>query len=129
MSHTCGSCNQCCKLTTIPELNKPAGQWCKLVQIGVGCGDYENRPGACRAFECCWLQNQTWPDDMRPDQSGLVFFTPDGKEFNVLCDPHRRDAWKKGFAWRMIQQLVRHNCKVIVRTGESMDEIGKGSVI
>lgn len=68
---TCGECTLCCKLLAIPEIQKAAGKWCAVCNIGKACTVYENRPRACRDFECLWLQG-VGTDDMRPDKSKVV---------------------------------------------------------
>ena len=95
----CGSCTMCCKLLNIvdPELTKPAYKWCQHCDIGKGCKIYSTRPEACKAFECLWLQDRrgVFPDDARPDKSGVVLRpTPVG---GVLahCDKHRPERWRK----------------------------------
>jgi len=78
MNH-CGTCNACCKVFEIPELTKPAGDWCKHCDVGVGCTIYDARPEICRSFECFWLISQSREDprerlapDLRPDKSKVV---------------------------------------------------------
>jgi uncharacterized protein len=44
----CDSCALCCKLLAIPEIEKPAGQWCKHCTKTRGCDVYETRPEPCR---------------------------------------------------------------------------------
>ena len=52
----CNGCNECCVLTEIPELNKPAGVMCQHVDIGIGCKIYGNRPQVCKDFVCSYAQ-------------------------------------------------------------------------
>jgi hypothetical protein len=44
----------CCKLPAIPELNKPANQWCVHAVRGKGCGIYGSHPDVCKAWQCGW---------------------------------------------------------------------------
>lgn len=72
----CNACSVCCVALPIPEGHlamgaKPAGVPC-IHLVAHGCGQYENRPVACRNFSCAWLADRAWPDAWRPDQSGLL---------------------------------------------------------
>ena len=35
----CGSCSLCCKVYNVPEIEKPAGKWCRHCTPGKGCTD------------------------------------------------------------------------------------------
>lgn len=70
----CGACRVCCIAPNVPELSKPAYTACEhLVPLRRkgGCGNYENRPSACSAFKCAWLE-RALPDGYRPDQCGVL---------------------------------------------------------
>jgi hypothetical protein len=58
---------------------KLGGTPCPILQIGVGCGEYENRPqNPCRGFQCEWLrQPDVYPEEMRPDRVGAIFSLQD----------------------------------------------------
>ena len=68
----CGSCTMCCKVYTFPEINKPAGVWCKFCNPGKGCKIYDNVPDPCRDFFCLWMTDGTMPDEWRPDRARFV---------------------------------------------------------
>ncbi len=69
----CGTCTMCCRLTAVPELRKPLGQWCEYCDKGKGCRIWHVRPQSCRTYECLWYVNKTMPPDLRPDRSKVVF--------------------------------------------------------
>lgn len=76
----CGRCRLCCKLFTIPELEKYGGEQCPHCNTIMGCKIYEMRPAACRDFQYLWLQEKL-PQNWRPDLINVVFrhcFTLDG---------------------------------------------------
>lgn len=111
---SCGSCTMCCKVLVIEEANKPAGKWCTHCKPGIGCGNYEDRFDACKAFECLWLHSQKptvdaklrFSIDMRPDKSHVILNKkPDGKMFAHVPED-RPDAWKNG---KMGDWLRREN--------------------
>lgn len=54
---------------------KLGGAPCPILQIGKGCGEYENRPqNPCRGFQCEWLrQPDVYPEEMRPDKIKTIF--------------------------------------------------------
>jgi hypothetical protein len=58
---------------------KLGGKPCPILQIGKGCGEYENRPqNPCGGFECEWLrQPDVYPEEMRPDRIGAIFSLQD----------------------------------------------------
>lgn len=71
MSNSCGDCTVCCELWAISELNKPKHEMCSHC-TGTGCGNYQQRPDACKGYECMFLQGD-WPVGLRPDKCGVVF--------------------------------------------------------
>lgn len=74
----CGKCSLCCKVLGIiaspPILpaHKHPNRWCQHCAPGRGCKVYDRRPQECVDFQCAWLQNEEWTDDMRPDLVGFV---------------------------------------------------------
>ena len=77
-SRTCGSCNKCCVIAPVPELEKPANTVCAHLQhtspslsSWVTCNRYETRPQSCQDFECSWRQG-IGNSGARPDKSGLM---------------------------------------------------------
>jgi hypothetical protein len=83
VNRTCGECTKCCEgylhSENILEIKGKYFQLgvnpCPVLQIGKGCGDYENRPERpCRGFKCEWLrQPDVYPDEMRPDKILAIF--------------------------------------------------------
>jgi hypothetical protein len=76
---SCDGCTKCCEgymsgkiLGKTVDLNNP----CFLVEIGKGCGDYENRPEfPCKSFQCDWLINPSIPDNFKPSESNVIMST------------------------------------------------------
>jgi uncharacterized protein len=91
--NTCGSCTLCCKLTEVPELQKPVNMWCLHCTIGYGCNGYEGRPQSCRSFQCVWLSDGL-DAELRPDRSRIIFEKLEQKKI-VLVLQDRQDAWMK----------------------------------
>lgn len=92
-SHNCGICTKCCELLPVAEIWKPGFTHCKhegfLPAITGGCTIYSKRPRSCAAWSCWWLQNDDWPDELRPDLCGVVF---DGTPDVVTIDGVRCNA-------------------------------------
>jgi len=87
-------------------LEKPAGVRCPHQKHHKGCSVYADRPAACRAWVCEWLDEEDTADLSRPDRSHYVIDSvPDviraveanGSHRDVLAvqvwvDPKFRDA-------------------------------------
>jgi len=68
----CGECRACCLVFPLPVLDKPAGQWCKLLGPG-GCTVHDlGQPEVCKQYACYWLEHESLPEECRPDRLGMV---------------------------------------------------------
>jgi hypothetical protein len=114
---TCGSCTLCCKLLRVTELNKAEGRWCTHCVKGQGCGIYADRPPSCRNFECFWLMDAGFPDDMRPDRTGIVIMLHDENSAVLHVDPARPDAQRQPAAQEWIDGLLRVYERVFIVCG------------
>jgi hypothetical protein len=79
----------CCKVFSVQDLNKPAGQWCVHVVAPAGCGNYDNRPQPCREFFCSWwrLDPELGPA-WKPEVARFVLSEDRGREvMTVTVDP------------------------------------------
>lgn len=77
----CAGCTLCCKLLAVPELSKAQDQNCIACEPGKGCRihDLPSFPKSCTEFNCLWKQG-LFPDEWRPDKTGVVFgSTTDGE--------------------------------------------------
>lgn len=90
----CGTCNLCCKVMGILELEKPKGVWCSHAVPGCGCAIYPDRPNSCREFSCLWLLDRSLGEEWKPEKSKLVI-VPEGKATKVFVDGATPDAWKR----------------------------------
>jgi hypothetical protein len=111
----------CCKLLGVAELNKPAGRWCDLVQIGQGCGDYEHRPQSCHDFVCLWLSGEAkaMTEDMRPDKiKAVLSTTEDGTRCVVYIDPATPDHYKTNRLLGDMIHRMRLTVDVIIVCGD-----------
>lgn len=113
----CGECTICCWFFAVPETGKPTSQWCP--HCDQGCAIHATRPPSCRNFECFWLMDPSFPDDMRPDRCGVVVsFNDDHSSVVVHVDPDRPDALAEepGLLW--LEPLLAAFAPVCVVSGE-----------
>jgi len=73
----CGPCTACCEgWLHSKKLEMRPGHPCRHLKEQ-GCSIYPDRPEEpCVRFVCGWLQDaETYPDEMRPDRSGVIMLT------------------------------------------------------
>jgi hypothetical protein len=71
MQRECGACSLCCTGLRVDPLRKLGGVPCARLGERGGCSIHANRPDACRAYRCLWLQGSFEEAD-RPDKLGAV---------------------------------------------------------
>jgi hypothetical protein len=93
---TCGTCTLCCKLFPVPELEKPAGRWCRHIVQGRGCGIHATRPQVCRDFFCQWIYNINLGPEWKPEVSRFVMSVyPGSNSLAITVDPGAPMAWRQ----------------------------------
>lgn len=118
-ARSCGECTLCCKLMGVPELKKPSAKWCPDCDQGKGCTVYDTRPPSCRNFQCFWLMDENFPDDLRPDHIGALMAFNDTKDSMVLhVDPARKRALSSPPVKALIDALLKTYPKVFVVNGK-----------
>ncbi len=90
----CGECALCCKLQEIEELKKPAGRWCQHFATHKGCRIYDQRPQACRSYQCVWTMMRGFGDEWRPDRAKFLMDAGEN-QIIVYPDPGMADAWRR----------------------------------
>lgn len=117
-ARTCGPCTICCQFFRVPEMDKPTGQWCPHC-TDRGCGIHLTRPQSCRNFQCFWLMNEDFPDDLRPDLCGIVAsFNEDPTSVVLHVDPERPDALAEEPGSSLLEALMGSFDPVFVVCGE-----------
>lgn len=100
----CGDCSLCCTILAVPELDKPANVPCVHLTKR-GCGIYEDRPQACRDYECIFLkvglQSSFRPSRMR----FLVDLHMSGEVGQIKTDPNFPDAAKTAVARKFLRRF------------------------
>lgn len=109
---SCGSCTLCCKIFGVPELNKPAGQWCPHCDVtgssGGGCRIHATRPEMCRAFVCGWLVDTQFGEGWKPERSKIVLmYDPNRPRIVAFVDPARPLAWRAPPFYEKLKELSR----------------------
>jgi hypothetical protein len=108
----------CCKNTTIAELDKPFGQWCRHCQIGRGCNVYEARPQTCQNFACFWLQVAALADELRPDRCGVILCSRPhplfGRSILAIVERGRFDRVAKPSLRTFLTSVQRDGYRVFV---------------
>jgi Fe-S-cluster containining protein len=116
---SCGTCSLCCKVLPVPELSKPAGQWCVHSAPGSGCAAHADRPLACRQFFCAWRLDPNLGPEWKPEVSRFVLSTePAHGALVVTVDPGMPLAWRRAPYYARLKQLselsFRQDRKVLV---------------
>ncbi len=114
----CGPCTLCCQFFAVPEIDKPTGQWCKHCTAD-GCAIHAERPQPCRNFQCFWLMDDSFPEDLRPDRCGIVVsFNEDHDSAVIHVDPDRADALAEPPGSELLEALLTAFDPVFVVCGE-----------
>jgi hypothetical protein len=93
---SCGSCSMCCKVPSIPLLDKPAGKWCAHANPGSGCAIHPTRPFVCRSFYCHWMLTPGLGPEWKPDIAKFaIFMRNGGTRITAHVDPGSPGAWKR----------------------------------
>ena len=112
----------CCKVITIPELNKPADVWCTHCKPGKGCTIYQSRPDVCKAYTCLWLHDETIPDFMKPSESKIVLdmIENEGKRFvRAMTSYGHRRLVDAGTKQREILEQMSFTLPVLIETSST----------
>lgn len=117
MSRQCGECTACCSLMHVPELDKQMYVLCNHCILKRGCNIYNDRPTSCRTFECLWYKYNELPDELRPDECGvMVEELP--KVNTVLMHSIRTGAWKLPPVTELIIQLLEDGRPIVIIDGK-----------
>ena len=124
---SCGACNVCCKLLSVPDIDKPARMTCWWTSIHGGCSrqhEKETDPNllACKQFQCLWLASQfhddpekRLPRSMRPDQTHVMLGPQDREDETLIychVDPEFADAWREPEILDQLSGIVERGGKV-----------------
>jgi hypothetical protein len=104
----CRTCTLCCKVVSIPELAKAAGEWCAHCQPGKGCGIHTRRPFVCRGAYCEWMISKGLGPEWKPEKAKLVLFkTNGGRRLTAHVDPGYPSAWRRSPYYETLKRWAR----------------------
>lgn len=104
----CGTCTLCCKVVSVAELGKPAGQWCRHCRPGQGCGVHATRPYVCRGAYCEWMISKGLGPEWKPERSKFALFkTNGGRRLTAHVDPGYPSAWRRSPYYENFKQWAR----------------------
>jgi hypothetical protein len=121
---SCGTCSMCCKLFNLPELESPAGKWCRHCEPGRGCKIHAARPEVCRSFFCGWLVSPDLGPEWKPERAKLIIRTlVDGETMPCIAvnvEESFPTAWQRPEIYRRLKQTAIDNAaggilKLVVR--------------
>jgi hypothetical protein len=109
---SCGSCSLCCKVVSVAELAKPAGEWCAHCRPGNGCGIHAIRPFVCRGAYCEWMISKGLGPEWRPERAKFVLFkTNAGRRLTAHVDPGYAAAWRRSPYYENLKQWAREGVR------------------
>jgi hypothetical protein len=139
IDRSCGTCNLCCKIVAVDDLNKPAHQWCVHAVPRKGCAIYGSHPVVCQTWKCGWQTMPQLDASWKPERCGFILRSEvEGLLFIVDVDPAKPDAWRREPFYRTIKHWARESDpkrrQVVVFVGRRViglfpnDEIDAGPV-
>lgn len=111
----CGSCTLCCKLLETHDIQSSKGEWPKCCDPAHGCKIYSSRPKECRDYECMWLQMEKVEEELRPDNSHIIFEKVSEAVILGLQDPDYE-----------LTSIAKNQISYFIRDGFSVALINKG---
>lgn len=134
----CGECQECCTVLEVSEglvtlderpivWRKERGLECEMIgDPGKGCAIYSDRPRACQAWACAWLDGADFlPDDWRPDKLGMIMWKETTAVGPSLCVDECRDGViKENMEWLL--DLSAHIPVLILHPGRARTLIVDG---
>lgn len=110
----CGDCAMCCKVMKIPDMDSPAGEWCRQCKPGhKACQIYSTRPTGCAEFSCAWLSNEM-PEWFKPSKCKCVIAASTAGWILCYVDPGYPNAWREGKMSHWIALMAKRHPMVII---------------
>lgn len=133
MKSGCGSCNLCCRLLGVPDINKPGGMLCWWTGLHGGCQRHAEKGiapdmAACAQFKCLWLADQEKADEernvqigVRPDICHVVLGPQDPKDSTLLyvqVDPDFPAAWRQQPIADILENILARGGRLEIIIGD-----------
>jgi len=116
-TRSCGTCNACCTVLGVAELDKPVGEPCKHL-AAKGCGIYDRRPKSCREYHCLW-RSGLLDGPSRPDRLGIVIDVSNDKADLLFAREVRPGAIEEK---RSVLDKIAHDINVVIVLLKTGDE-------
>jgi len=122
-NRSCDGCVKCCEGWLEGDVRghkMSSGKPCfYLSSNSLGCAEYDDRPkDPCRDYRCVWLEDETFPDELKPNASGILVtkrqtFLPgdvgmqraDYYEVKSASSSISPDAWDSVLSWLKSKQF------------------------
>ncbi len=114
---SCGTCNACCTVLGVAELDKPVGEPCKHL-AAKGCGIYAQRPPSCREYHCLW-RSGLLDGASRPDRLGIVIDVANDKPDLLFAREVRPGAIEEK---RSVLDKIAHDLNLVIVLLKTGDE-------
>ena len=99
MAKSCGDCTVCCTSILYHEVYGQKigdGVDCRFISTSdEKCAIYDFRPEQCVGFKCDWLVRESWPENLRPDISGMLCYTNKKSGSRVIYTKQTKEEDKK----------------------------------
>ncbi len=130
---SCGSCNLCCKVLIIEELQKPADIYCSHCAVGVGCEIYPDRPDSCRKFMCAWLYTPYMGPELKPERTHVVIWEwSAGRCVLADCEQDHPEAWRAPIVINFLRQAATNlpvDWLVVAKVGQQTWRVTKDAIL
>ena len=116
----CGTCTKCCEGWLAGDIRgheMSPGKPCFFLEIGIGkpsgCSDYENRPEyPCKTYKCFWLGDDTFPEEFKPEFTGVIVDIIKEKGFRylrIISSPNDPDVKMLTWAFKYVYSSGIYN--------------------
>jgi len=107
---SCGSCTLCCKVFNVPEVESPAGKWCRHCAPGTGCTIHATRPDICRRFFCGWMVSPALGPEWKPERSKVILLlhAAGNGTFRLIAhvDESYPTAWRRADIYERLKRIA-----------------------
>lgn len=120
-SRACGSCDLCCTVMGVRELEKQPFNACShLAGDGRGCAMWGAHPPTCQSFHCLWRgSDELLPPELFPADCGFLLELDRSETWptvvKVCAKPDRAEAWDTPANRALFASIAAAwNCPVVV---------------
>jgi len=115
-TRSCGTCNACCIVLGVEEIDKPIDEACKHLATK-GCAIYGSRPKSCRDYHCLWRAG-VLDGAKRPDRLGIIIDVANDQPDLLFAREFRPGALEENRS--MLDKLAQSAVVVLIPPGGQM---------